>query len=801
MKDLVNLQLEREYQQSVEARARALQSLYDAMESGNIDRIPAARVLIARTYKTISDTLEHTLKNTPTSTVGLDWLRLVGPEKAVVLLLRRMCALTVKGEQATVQKICIDLGRHIIEEGMAIQAEKVNPLYMQKTYLYMQNRGVKSEHHARLTLKAALKIVMRDSSDDISPGVALQTGKWVLQAAMADDLITMTRINGSKHGLPVYKLNDYLEEVLFSTGFADSVDGVGLLMMCPPNEWEPNMIGGYLAPTKNPLARKFKKDDHKLARAGLEQSKEYLNALNVLQGVPFSINQKAISIVRRIWLKQGNNLLSIPSIEPARAPNFPFPDTWLKQEATEHEMEVFKEWCHRKSEWYTEELKRKGEASRVGVMLKEAVELKEGPVFSPVFGDWRGRIYYQGTPNPQGPDYSRAAIQFHDKLPLGESGLFWLKVHIANSFGQDKGRFKTRAQWVDDNMESLVEGMLNPELSDIYTEVADYPVLAATAVQELVQALDSPRPEDFMSGMPIHMDATCSGLQHYSAMLRDPVGGRLTNLVDDGQPEKADVYNKVLDILKMALLEDLASGPNQVMSELWLKTDLNRSLTKNPVMTYVYRSTLRGVSTYVRGWLNKQGFEANGVSSFAMSDYLAALLFKSISKAVPAAAACMEWVCTCARLNGAQKPFEWLTPVGTRISQTYRKSQQQKIFIRSCNLQSVMVLRDLPTMKVSKMVQGCAPNFIHSMDSSHVVRVANKAHTQGMQMIGIHDSLATHPCNVGELHKIIRSEFVGMYEEQDVLDSIVKLNGLDLEIPKKGNLDLRRVLDSEFFFC
>ena len=41
-------------------------------------------------------------------------------------------------------------------------------------------------------------------------------------------------------------------------------------------------------------------------------------------------------------------------------------------------------------------------------------------------------------------------------------------------------------------------------------------------------------PEDYECRVPVALDATCSGLQHYSAMFRDSVGGYYTNLIDDG---------------------------------------------------------------------------------------------------------------------------------------------------------------------------------------------------------------------------------------------------------------------------
>lgn len=796
---LIAEQLRREQQQTAEARALAMKGLLEAIEAGDVDRVPAARSLIAKSFKIVSDELKNTLNSTKARTAGLEWLRLVGPATAVVILMRKLCSTTLRGEVPTIQRLGIDVGRRIIEEGAVIQAQRVNNLYMEKAYQYMIKRGVKSEEHARLTMKAAVQTVMHDSLV-VEPGVALQTSKWVLNAAINTGLVEVRRLGKGKHTVPTYRLIPELEEMLFNTGFADSANGVGLVMIAPPNPWEPGMIGGYLAPTKNPLARKFRKEDHKLSRKGLEESAEYLAALNHMQSTPFIMDQRAVSIVRQVWLEGGKKVLSIPSIQPSPEPPFPFSEGWNKDIAPESELEMFVNWKHAKSEWYTAELGRKGEASRVGVLLREAVALKDKTIYTPTFGDWRGRMYYQGTPNPQGPDYVRACLKFKDEKPLGKDGLFWLKVHIANSFGQDKVRLKERAAWVDANMETLVDGMHRPQDSDAYRDAADYPVIAAVAVQELVAALDSRDPTQFCSGLPIHMDATCSGLQHYSALLRDPVGGRYVNLFDEGQAQKADVYAKVLEAIQVLLVEHL-KGPESVLASLWLATALNRDLTKKPVMTYVYGATMRGVSTHCRQWLTNQGWEAPGVSAFAMGDFMAKLAFKAIATAVPAAASCMDWIKGIIRLNGVDKPLSWTTPIGTTIHQTYRNAVRQKVFIRSCNVESVMVLRDLETVRLQKMMSGGPPNFIHSLDSSHAARVVNAMAKMGKQVVSIHDSIGTHPGDVTTLQKVVRQEFHDMYMEHDPLSAMLKMNGIEAELPERGTLDLTKVIDSEFFFC
>ncbi len=53
---------------------------------------------------------------------------------------------------------------------------------------------------------------------------------------------------------------------------------------------------------------------------------------------------------------------------------------------------------------------------------------------------------------------------------------------------------------------------------------ADDPWQALATCQELVKALDSGAPENYLSGLPIHQDGSCNGLQHYAALGREEEG-------------------------------------------------------------------------------------------------------------------------------------------------------------------------------------------------------------------------------------------------------------------------------------
>ena len=64
----------------------------------------------------------------------------------------------------------------------------------------------------------------------------------------------------------------------------------------------------------------------------------------------------------------------------------------------------------------------------------------------------------------------------------------------------------------------------------------------------------------------------------------------------------------------------------------------------------------------------------------------------------------------------------------------------------------------------------------------------------------IHDSYGTHANYIEDLHEILRQVFVDIYKNGDILQSIKSQLGGDTEPPKLGELDLKEVLISKYFF-
>jgi DNA-directed RNA polymerase len=127
-------------------------------------------------------------------------------------------------------------------------------------------------------------------------------------------------------------------------------------------------------------------------------------------------------------------------------------------------------------------------------------------LFFPYNVDFRGRAY-PVTPHLSivGSDLCRALLTFARPKPLGPNGLKWLKVHLANLAGNDKMSFDGRAQFTDDNMDNIRSTVNDPFGENKWWMKLDDPFQGLATCYEIVHAIDSGDPENYLCSLPVHM--------------------------------------------------------------------------------------------------------------------------------------------------------------------------------------------------------------------------------------------------------------------------------------------------------
>lgn len=114
---------------------------------------------------------------------------------------------------------------------------------------------------------------------------------------------------------------------------------------------------------------------------------------------------------------------------------------------------------------------------------------------------------------------------FHQKQPLGETGLEWLKLHCINLTGLKKREsIQDRLAYANEIIDDILDSADNPLDGRQWWLQSDDPWQTLAACIEIANAMRSPNPAEYMSGFPIHQDGSCNGLQHYAALGRDVDG-------------------------------------------------------------------------------------------------------------------------------------------------------------------------------------------------------------------------------------------------------------------------------------
>ena len=110
-----------------------------------------------------------------------------------------------------------------------------------------------------------------------------------------------------------------------------------------------------------------------------------------------------------------------------------------------------------------------------------------------------------------------------------------------------------------------------------------------------------------------------------------------------------------------------------------------------------------------------------------------------------------------------------------------------------------------------KMANGIAPNFVHALDSSAMMRTVNIAYAKGIRnFCNVHDSFGTTAGDVETLTESLKEAFIKIFTNNDVLEKfrdevMDQVTNPDLKlqfpaIPAKGALDIWKLNDCDFFF-
>jgi DNA-directed RNA polymerase len=689
-------------------------------------------------------------------------------------------------------------------EHMLAKLQLAAPGYMHRVVTSLDESRTKSQNHRKRTFAASANNVQVGAENVLWPTSEREgVGRLLLEACVDAGIIELATIPKSKgQNWVAIRASAVVEEHLERMGSSIRAFTFYPPMLVPPKPHDTTTLfrgASYLTDgmanvTSTVKLRTRRKDHMTWIKNNIGEG--VIAAANKAATQPYVVDVETATLLRDLYQTGVHNgVVGIPSNNPIVAPEYPLEENWNRED--EGLQEIHMGWKAIARQAYGDELKRKAQVLEFNQTLRYLREYSGDILYFPTYFDWRGRLYFRSRINPQSTDFVKAVLQFGNKKALGKRGVYWLKVHVATCYGFDKKGMDTRAIWTDTNMELIREAVTNHIDSDFFRG-ADSPWCFYVAARELVRALDSGSPETWESGVPVAMDATCSGMQHLSALLRDPVGGMFTNLLPNNGDEKEDIYAAVAAVAVSLMQKDTE---NLAMAQYWLDAGVPRSAAKRPVMTYVYGGTLMSCTDYVFVDMQERGLEGlPEFSAFKLAAYLSKYLRKGIESTVPSAAAAMRFLRELAGKSVSAEAMQWVTPTGFPVIQQYAQEEVIRLNLPAVGVKLNMMRFDDSKLNRAKCVNGIAPNFVHSLDSAHLVRVINAFEGS---IVPIHDSFATHACNVDGMHVVLRSEFVTMYADSDPLQALIAAVESDdkPDLPPRGSLEIQRVLASEFFMC
>jgi DNA-directed RNA polymerase, mitochondrial len=139
---------------------------------------------------------------------------------------------------------------------------------------------------------------------------------------------------------------------------------------------------------------------------------------------------------------------------------------------------------------------------------------------------------------------------------------------------------------------------------------------------------------------------------------------------------------------------------------------------------------------------------------FPLLSYLAKLTLLSLGDLFSSADEIMNWLGDAAGAVGSQgHVMSWITPLGLPVMQPYRK--QLGHTVRTI-LQSITLSFNDEALPVSRHKQRTAfpPNYVHSLDSTHMMMTSLRMKERRLYFTAVHDSFWTHACDVDVMSEV-----------------------------------------------
>lgn len=863
--DLAVKQLQLEHEAYTEGERRFIKNLERQTERGELADNQVAKPLMQTLVPTIAKAFREwhegpegksstsrpsvafTMLSTDEKAVK-DRSLLISAESAAVIILKVILSKLVKPEGIPITPMASAIGRTLEDEIRFGRIRDKEQEHFKKAIADNLNKRAGASYKKAYMQAVEASMLEQGQLEDAwgtwSPTEAVHVGIKMLEIVIqSTQLVELKRYGAGNAAADVemVHLSDFWVKKMSQRGF--SLAGIAPVYqpcVVPPKPWTGVVGGGYWAKGRRPLPLIRLGSKSAVARYEDVYMPEVYDAVNIIQNTPWKVNKKVLDVVNMVEKLNNTPIDDIPQMEPLKPEDY----------AGETEEEL-KAWKKAAAGIYRREKARQSRRLSLSFIVNQANKFSQfKAIWFPYNMDWRGRVYAVPMFNPQGNDMQKGLLTLAVGKPIGADGFKWLKVHGANCAGVDKVTFEERIKWVEDNHDKIMAAAKAPMDSIEWWGKLDSPFCFLAFCFEYAGVMHHGL--SYSCSLPIAFDGSCSGIQHFSAMLRDHIGGHAVNLTPSGKVQ--DIYRIVSDRIEEELKVLLVNGTDNEMvthedkktgeiterlklgtrelARQWLTYGMTRKVTKRSVMTLAYGSKEYGFADQVYEDIVMPAIDSGSGAMFTepsqASRFMAKMIWEAVSVTVVAAVDAMKWLQGAAKLLAAEVkdkktgeilkpclPVHWVTPDGFPVWQEYRKKDTTRLnlmFLGSFNLQPTVNKGTKKELDKHKQESGISPNFVHSQDGSHLRKTVVHTHRKYgvMSFAVIHDSFGTIPADAEYLFRGVRETMVETYRDNDVLLDFYEQFEYQLhesqrdklpELPKKGKLNIEDILSSDFAFA
>tara|TARA_R110002110_G_scaffold171456_9_gene373927 strand:- start:19 stop:2424 length:2406 start_codon:yes stop_codon:yes gene_type:complete len=797
--NLERRQIELEEESKLNGGKRTTDRTLKHVERKSESLTPYGKRITSATVQKVAIAIKEKLLevNTGPKLISDEKLKLINHYTAATITIRFIIdAISTKGRKFTATAIA--LGGKIEDEIWANGLHQHNPYLIDKVIEDIDSRSV---HYGYKKYKLGqTQKKLEYSSTPWSAKEKLHVGEALFELFIKTTgaiSIKPKPYRGKTYNVIVCE-DKTLEWISNSNNFNEFLNPEYFPMVVTPRDWTNPFDGGYRKTKGIYLVKGHRITSH---MNYLEELKQYdmpeiYESINALQQTKWKVNSKILQVLNTCFNDGNRSRGKLINNELLELPNKPHDIATNK--------ESLKKWKAKAVAVYTANERTKSKRLALAKTIHLAKKFEE---FDNIYFVWtldfRGRAYpVPPYLNPQGPDYAKALLSFGEKKALGKTGVRYLGIHLANTYGYDKVSLDERVNWATENSDVIKQCGLSP-FENKFWENADKPFQFLAACFEWCGYLKEG--ELYASDLSVHSDGSCNGLQHFSAMLRDEVGGEAVNLLPSKTPK--DIYGMVTDVVSEKLKDDDSTYSNN-----WKSVGITRDATKRSVMTLPYGSTRYSATEFIDEYIQKRldkGEKLNFNDRQKQAIHLAGVVWDSIGDVVIKAPEAMGWLQKVARLCAEQKtPVFWLTPLGFPVRQAYYSTSET--VVRTRMMGRIRIRSTTNKVDKRRQANGISPNFVHSLDATVMLLTTNYAKQKGIKNFAmVHDSFGTHAANQGLLNECLRLAFVDLYSQVDPLEAFLKYALAIIpekhhhkipELPPKGNLDINEVLKADYFF-